>query len=391
MNNYIEQKQINKAVYGSVILCIHEEDGTFAAVKKMSRHHMRLSRSFENPSIRVREDGDKEQAIHQFLNKNPHEHIVKMIEIYQDEQYDHVVMEYCAMGELYDHLLSYSNHRLPMKMAKTYLTQICKGLKHLHDLKIAHRDISLENILLDKEFKCKLTDYGLATFNGNVCTERVGKSFYMAPEIIELEENEQRFYDGLKGDMWSLGIVLFILLTGIPPIQKASLEDSRFCILKNHGVSKLVQLWQLENVLSAEAIDLLSKLLTVNPHRRISIDRVLQHPFITNEKGLKKTYSDISRQLESIASVVNITYLDSVSSFNTDSTCDELILNDASYQQHTSQKWMNTFESNQCHHCHFKFRFYNRKHICAHCKYRHCKNCITHDHKHTKLCVMCNS
>ncbi|KDO29786.1 CAMK/CAMKL/NUAK protein kinase [Saprolegnia parasitica CBS 223.65] len=194
----------------------------------------------------------------------PHPHLVHTIDCFYQHDMVHLVLEYCSGGDLYDYLL----HRpaLPTSDARRVFEQVVAGLHHLHQRGFAHRDISLENILLDEHGDCKLCDFGLAAPAHEVSDAVVGKPFYMAPEVYA-----GRPYDPAAADMWGLGILLFMLVTGVPMISAPSDADGGYRIVARQGVKALLKLWNMETLFSTDLINVLDGLLTVNPKRRLSM------------------------------------------------------------------------------------------------------------------------
>jgi len=158
-----------------------------------------------------------------------------------------------------------------------FFIQIVEGVHFIHKCNISHLDLSLENILLSNDDTIKICDFGLARegvhFKGT--SERPGKVGYMCGEIFS-----QKDYNGHKADVWSAGVILFILLSGIPPYEIPSLADERFkFILRGYnGLTKMLRSWKVDWIPDA-AIDLLSHMLTTQD-KRWSIEQVLQHPWL---------------------------------------------------------------------------------------------------------------
>ncbi|KAE8877133.1 hypothetical protein PF007_g29696 [Phytophthora fragariae] len=153
------------------------------------------------------------------------------------------------------------------------MTQIFHGVDYLHRvLGIAHRDLSLENVLL-RDGECKISDFGLSVAATARCKARVGKAYYMAPEVVA-----GKTYDPVKADIWSLGIMWFILLTGSPLVSIASERNKAFVAVAQCGVTAVFESWKVSNKLSAEVMDLIAKMLSVNPAERISLDMIFEHP-----------------------------------------------------------------------------------------------------------------
>jgi calcium-dependent protein kinase len=198
--------------------------------------------------------------------------------------------------------------RLQESVAHGYLVDVLSGLRFLHSHGIAHRDVSLENILL-RDGRAVIADFGLcvqqnpsaasspsgsptgsSSFDNNNgdgafrCEETVGKNYYMAPEIVARER-----YDPRRADIWSVGIAFFILLTSSPPFERADPSDPGFRYVAKRGIKAVFTAWGLGQEVSASMQDLLARMLCVDPEERITMDEIWQHPVLqrpaTTEAG----------------------------------------------------------------------------------------------------------
>lgn len=186
------------------------------------------------------------------------------------------VLEYCADGDLHEYLMAQHGPggRLSPFDAMSVLAQVASGVAFVHALGLAHRDISLENVLLDCGV-CKLSDFGLSASAAELRTERVGKAYYMAPEVVSVTATAP--YDARAADVWSLGITFFILLTGSPLVPLASRSELSFAAFERHGVRAVLEAWGREKELSLSVTQLLEGMLAVDPSRRLTIQQVLRH------------------------------------------------------------------------------------------------------------------
>ncbi|CEG43241.1 camk protein kinase [Plasmopara halstedii] len=176
--------------------------------------------------------------------------------------------------------------RLQEHVAQRYLVDVLSGLRFLHNHGIAHRDISLENILL-RQGRAVIADFGLCASaapgslldNEFYCEETVGKNYYMAPEIVACER-----YDPRRSDIWSTGIAFFILLTSSPPFERADLSDPGFRFVAKRGIKAVFTAWGMEREVSELMQDLLSRMLCVEPEKRITIEEIWQHPMLQHSR-----------------------------------------------------------------------------------------------------------
>ncbi|TMW58186.1 hypothetical protein Poli38472_011774 [Pythium oligandrum] len=182
-----------------------------------------------------------------------------------------LVMEYCANGDLFTMLERQDDSRFDETTALYFFHQIVQGLQHLHQMGIAHRDISLENVLLDAQWQAKLCDFALSTSTDQDCRECVGKLHYMAPEVLD-----GLSYDPVKADMWSLGILLFIMMTGSPLFHISAPSDPAWSALQRVGITGILTKWGLREQFSPVVIDLLTGMLRISPSQRIqSLEEIL--------------------------------------------------------------------------------------------------------------------
>ena len=203
-----------------------------------------------------------------------HDHIVYMKEFVENKDSCYLVFELMTGGELFDHIVDSPQGHFTEKKAVDIMRQLLKALAYLHGKKIAHRDMRPENILLQHAGEnpiLKITDFGFAcTVEGDHALWGLcGAPGYVAPEILK----EKKGY-GLGVDMWSMGVILYILLTGIPPFSGDSHEESFACTLRgDYDKSKLQSI-------SQDGHGLVSALLTYNPAKRITSEATLNHPWL---------------------------------------------------------------------------------------------------------------
>jgi len=249
---------------------------------------------------RLLEDPREEARIMSRLSLGQgHPNVIKLLYQHEDAEADvrYSVLEYASGGELFDVISSYG--KLTNDQALEVFTQVLDGVYYLHQNRIVHLDLSLENLLLDSTSRIKICDFGMARElklidgKGKVQKQqgadaaddeeeqkfelmhgRPGKVGYMAPEIIAGQG-----FDGRAADVFSLGVTLFILLTGIPPFSSASPQDERYHMIVSGEMKNLLVAWGHEDV-SDEAIDLLSHMLC-SPHQRWGLEQVLSHPWLS--------------------------------------------------------------------------------------------------------------
>ncbi|SCU95554.1 LAME_0F12574g1_1 [Lachancea meyersii CBS 8951] len=213
-------------------------------------------------------------------------YITKLYEVIVTENYVWMALEYCPGRELYEYLL-FKKH-IPLVECAKLFSQILGGVYYAHSMKCVHRDLKLENILLDKKGQAKLTDFGFTRECATKGTlETVcGTTVYMAPELIE-----RKPYEGYKTDIWSLGIILYTLIHGTMPFDEDDEMKTKLKIVnENPGYNR--------DLIDADGEDLVSKLLQKDPQQRPSLPQVLQHPFLQpyGISILEKTEKVMKRQ-----------------------------------------------------------------------------------------------
>ena len=190
------------------------------------------------------------------------------------------IIEYAQNGELKDYILGTST-RLPEKISSKIFSKIVKALQYIHENNIAHCDIKPENILLDKNYSPKLSDFGFSqTFKGNegdyMLHQFNGTDIYCAPETRKAYITG---FNGVKHDIFSLGVLLFVITIGSFPFDRASYSDEkyRFIVKKNYK-----RYWEYFNFvdISEEFKDLINKLICVTPAQRLGLNEILEHPWV---------------------------------------------------------------------------------------------------------------
>lgn len=205
----------------------------------------------------------------------------------EDGSHLFLVMEYFEVGELYD--VVERKGALDEALARHYFRQIVRGVEHLHRHGFAHRDLSLENVLIDGRGRCVLIDFGMCllfpTTNdpGNpskrvlIASQGVyGKRNYIAPEILE----GSKPFDAVRVDVWALGILLFILLTGVPPFESASPVNTAYRMICDGSTAEVLAEWNIQ--ISSYALDLVQRILRSEPEERLSIPQILAHRWMAD-------------------------------------------------------------------------------------------------------------
>ncbi|KYQ89301.1 putative protein serine/threonine kinase [Tieghemostelium lacteum] len=275
--HYIIQGMLGTGNFSVVKKCIKKDTGESFAVKiidKMKYWHLSKNKNQTNSEIAI-------------LKKIKHPNIISIIEIFDTERYLYIVLELATGGELFDKIKE--KIRFSEPEAKDVFKQILAAVCYLHQLNISHRDLKPENILIGKgpEGKqiIKITDFGLAKIIGEkeIATTLCGTPLYVAPEIIKsclmgknTQNGEPHGY-GKEVDAWSLGCILYILLSGKPPFD---VERSNFNQTSKGEYTFNIPIW---DTVTEAAKDLIQKLLKVDPLQRISVKDALVHRWFSND------------------------------------------------------------------------------------------------------------
>jgi serine/threonine-protein kinase HSL1 (negative regulator of Swe1 kinase) len=206
-----------------------------------------------------------------------HKNIVHLYDIWENRNELYLIMEYVQGGELFDYV---AQHRYLEEHLCVYLfRQIVAALLYCHRLHIHHRDLKPENILLEpKTMTVKLVDFGMAALqpNGNLLTTPCGSPHYAAPELLS-----RKPYDGAQADVWSCGVVLFVMLAGSPPFNFPT-DDNMNSDQKLEALFRTIKKaeYQMPTSFSPDAKDLINKIFVVDPKNRIKMEALWHHPLL---------------------------------------------------------------------------------------------------------------
>ena len=211
--------------------------------------------------------------------------------MYDSKDYIFLCVELCTGGELFDRIVAaYETEggSFSEAQAAAVVKQVASGLKYLHTQGIVHRDLKPENLLFqnkDEFSEIKITDFGLAKYTSGpqaeAMTTACGTPGYVAPEVISGTE-----YDS-KVDMWSLGVIAYVILCGFPPFYHEN-HAELFRRIKSCNYEFVAPFW---DGVSEGAKDLITKLLVVDPEQRWSAEQVLEHPWVRGDDGAVGTGS----------------------------------------------------------------------------------------------------
>ncbi|KAJ8688389.1 hypothetical protein QAD02_024184 [Eretmocerus hayati] len=218
-----------------------------------------------------------------------HPHIIRLYQVMETDKSIYLVTEYAPGGEIFDHLVR--NGRMTETEAKRVFRQIVYAVRYLHKRNVVHRDLKAENLLLDADNNIKLADFGFSNeFKpGVLLSTWCGSPPYAAPEIFE-----GRQYDGPSADVWSLGVVLYVLVCGVLPFDGPTMQQLRSVVISGK--------FRIPFFMTAECERLIRHMLVVEPERRLSIPQILNHPWMGGD-GIEAMESDCEEN--SLNTIVN--------------------------------------------------------------------------------------
>ncbi|KAJ1570591.1 hypothetical protein NDA11_001580 [Ustilago hordei] len=254
IGQYILQQTLGTGSFGKVKLATHALTGHRVAMKIINR------RKISNLDM-----GGRVKREIQYLKLLRHPHIIKLYEVITTPNDIIMVIEY-AGGELFQYIVD--RGRMPEPEARRFFQQVICAMEYCHRHKIVHRDLKPENLLLDEYLNVKIGDFGLSNImtDGDFLKTSCGSPNYAAPEVIS-----GRLYAGPEIDIWSCGVILYVMLCGRLPFDDEYIPTLFKKI--NNGI------YTLPSYLSQEARHLLSQMLIVDPVKRITISEIRQHPW----------------------------------------------------------------------------------------------------------------
>ncbi|KAK7345202.1 hypothetical protein VNO77_15778 [Canavalia gladiata] len=255
-------RKLGQGQFGTTFLCVEKATGKEYACKSILKRKLLTEEDVEDVRREI-------QIMHHLAGSA---NVISIKEAFEDAVAVHVVMELCAGGELFDRIVE-RGHYTERKAANLART-IVGVIESCHSLGVMHRDLKPENFLFvneEEESPLKAIDFGLSAFfqPGEIFYDVVGSPYYVAPEVLH-----KRY--GPEADVWSAGVILYILLCGVPPFWGESEQDIFEAIL-NSELDFHSQPWPS---ISESAKDLVRKMLVRNPSKRITAYDVLRHPWI---------------------------------------------------------------------------------------------------------------
>ena len=265
-------KILGRGAFGKVNLTVHRLCEEMVAIKSLNKEFL----TDEASKLKVM----KEVKI---LKKMRHKNIIQLLDNFETNKHIIFVMELCSGGDLLNYVRK--RRKLTEDYGKVLFKQILEALQYWHKLNILHRDIKLDNIILDSEGVIKVGDFGVSKIINPKATmyDQWGTPAYIAPEILK-----DKGYKGFGIDVWSAGVVLYAMLYGTVPFRAQNMTDLHDMIVKAK--------YSLKNEISEQARDLLKKILEPDPRKRLTIAQILKHPWFDEiDEGIE-IFTDIEKE-----------------------------------------------------------------------------------------------
>ncbi|XP_071006220.1 MAP/microtubule affinity-regulating kinase 3-like isoform X3 [Oncorhynchus clarkii lewisi] len=255
VGNYRLLKTIGKGNFAKVKLARHILTGREVAIKIIDKTQL-------NPTSLQKLF--REVRIMKILN---HPNIVKLFEVIETEKTLYLVMEYASGGEVFDYLVAHG--RMKEKEARAKFRQIVSAVQYCHQKKIVHRDLKAENLLLDADMNIKIADFGFSNefTMGSKLDTFCGSPPYAAPELFQGKK-----YDGPEVDVWSLGVILYTLVSGSLPFDGQNLKELRERVVRGK--------YRIPFYMSTDCENLLKRFLVLNPSKRGTLEQIMKDRWI---------------------------------------------------------------------------------------------------------------
>uniref|UniRef100_A0A8C8AG26 non-specific serine/threonine protein kinase n=1 Tax=Otus sunia TaxID=257818 RepID=A0A8C8AG26_9STRI len=262
---------------GPVRVGFYDIEGTLGkgnfAVVKLARHRITRSEVAIKIIDKSQLDAVNLEKIYrevQIMKMLDHPHIIKLYQVMETKSMLYLVTEFAKNGEIFDYLASHG--RLSESEARRKFWQILSAVEYCHGRKIVHRDLKAENLLLDSNMNIKIADFGFGNFykSGEPLTTWCGSPPYAAPEVFEGQQ-----YEGPQLDIWSMGVVLYVLVCGALPFDGPTLPILRQRVLEGR--------FRIPYFMSEECEHLIRRMLVLDPSKRLTIAQIKEHKWMLIE------------------------------------------------------------------------------------------------------------
>ncbi|KAG2178655.1 hypothetical protein INT44_001808 [Umbelopsis vinacea] len=276
---YVMLQTLGEGEFGKVKLAIHSETGQEVAIKLIRRQSIGSSSSRLN---KVHREISVLKVLH-------HPYIVKLYDVVETEKYIGIILECASGGELFEYILA--RRYLKEKDAKRLFAQLISGVRYMHEKHIVHRDLKLENLLLDRHRNVIITDFGFANqfaaAKDDLMATSCGSPCYAAPELVVSDG----LYVGSAVDIWSCGVILYAMLCGYLPFDDdpANPDGENINLLYRYILNTPLM---FPSHIGSDARDLLRIMLVPDPRKRCSIEDIMKHRWLKDYRDLFNTTLD---------------------------------------------------------------------------------------------------
>ena len=278
LSDYEIKETIGKGTFSVVKLGINKITKEKVAIKILKKKKMQKSKD----KSRL----EREISILKRLN---HINVIKIYKITEELENYYIVMEYCENGELFNYIVAHQ--RLSEEETSYFFYQLINGLDYIHHKNIVHRDLKPENLLLSKDNILKIVDFGLSNYyylDGKLLSTPCGSPCYASPEMVCGNK-----YNGFRIDIWSCGIIIFAMICGYLPFEDPD----------NEILFKKIMKCEVDypDYLSDDVLDIMNKIIVVDPNKRYNIEQIKKHPFyLKGKKEFEKKHKDLIDKVEFI-------------------------------------------------------------------------------------------
>ncbi|XP_063230133.1 serine/threonine-protein kinase SIK2-like [Bacillus rossius redtenbacheri] len=246
--------------------------GNFAVVK-LARHRITKTEVAIKIIDKSQLDAANLQKVHRevdIMKQLDHPHIIKLYQVMETKNMIYIVSEYASQGEIFDYIARYG--RMSEGAARRKFWQILSAVEYCHNRRVVHRDLKAENLLLDANMNIKIADFGFSNYYtpGEQLATWCGSPPYAAPEVFEGKK-----YTGPEIDVWSLGVVLYVLVCGALPFDGSTLQSLRDRVLSGR--------FRIPYFMSSDCESLIRKMLVLDPAKRYSVDCIKRHRWMVAE------------------------------------------------------------------------------------------------------------
>ncbi|CAD6185154.1 unnamed protein product [Caenorhabditis auriculariae] len=255
---YDIEKTIGRGNYATVKLASHKVVRNKVAVKMIDKRRMDA-----NTLIKIRREID-------ILKSLNHPYIIKLYQVMETENTIYLVTEYAANGEIYDQILQ--RKKLSEDEARWKFWQMISAVEYCHKKGVVHRDLKSENLLLDEKGRIKIADFG---FSNHFAEDTLMQTYCGSPPYAAPEVFEGKAYYGPHVDIWSLGVVLYVMVSGSMPFEAATLYQLREKVLSGQ--------YRVPFFMSCDCENLIRRMLAVDPAKRANMDYIKNHKWMQKD------------------------------------------------------------------------------------------------------------